>query len=64
MANKKLVAIANKIDNEKLKLWILISLYYRKKYEDKVNIFLRSSQDKLNSFYNHHFNAVEFFSPF
>jgi hypothetical protein len=49
-ANPKTLAIITKIDNEKLKLWVLISLYYRRMYEEKVNIFLRGSRDRQNHF--------------
>lgn len=32
LANEKTKAIITKTDNEKLRLWVLIALYYRRKY--------------------------------
>lgn len=43
LANEKTKAIITKTDNEKLRLWVLIALYYRRKYEERVAFFLRGS---------------------
>lgn len=63
-SNSKTLKIMSKIDNEKLKLWVLISLYYRKKYEEKVSVFLRGSLDKQASFAAKYIDCFPLFEPY
>lgn len=62
--NSKTLKIMSKIDNEKLKLWVLISLYYRKKYEEKVSVFLRGSLDKQATFAGKYIDCFPLFQPY
>lgn len=63
-ANSKTAKIMSKIDNEKLKLWVLVSLYYRKKYEEKVSVFLRGSLDKQAAFAAKYIDSLPLFQPY
>lgn len=63
-SNGKTLKIMSKIDNEKLKLWVLISLYYRKKYEEKVSVFMRGSLDRQAAFAAKYIDCCPLFSPY
>jgi hypothetical protein len=53
--------IMNKIDNDKLKYWLMIALYFRKKLEEKVNVLFRTNETRINSFGQKYIDAVEHF---
>lgn len=59
--NEDAMRIMEKIDNDKLKYWVMIALYFRKKLEEKINVLMRVSQDKLQRFNHKYIDAVDYF---
>jgi hypothetical protein len=60
-SNPKLHAIMLKVENDKLKQWLLIALHCRRRYEDKVGVLFRSTT-RHAAFLETHLDSLPFFT--